>query len=69
MTTTDEDHIARRLKDRRQTLRLSIEKLAQRSGVSRAMISKVERRQSNPMTEHRFAAIWSCWTRPLERRR
>jgi transcriptional regulator with XRE-family HTH domain len=43
-----EDRIARRLKERREALRLSLEDLARRSGVSRAMISKVERRQSSP---------------------
>jgi transcriptional regulator with XRE-family HTH domain len=60
MTTTYEDRIAQRLKDRRQALRLLLEELAQRSGVSRAMISKVERRQSSPMPERGSAAIWSC---------
>ena len=43
-----EDRIARRLRERRDALRLSLEDLAQRSGVSRAMISKVERRESSP---------------------
>jgi transcriptional regulator with XRE-family HTH domain len=43
-----EDRIARRLRERREALQLSLEDLARRSGVSRAMISKVERRQSSP---------------------
>jgi transcriptional regulator with XRE-family HTH domain len=43
-----EDRIAQRLRERREWLKLSLEDLAQRSGVSRAMISKVERRESSP---------------------
>jgi transcriptional regulator with XRE-family HTH domain len=47
-TTDIEARIATRLKERREVLRLSLEALAERSGVSRAMISKVERCQSSP---------------------
>jgi transcriptional regulator with XRE-family HTH domain len=43
-----ESRIAFRLRERREALQLSLEDLARRSGVSRAMISKVERRQSSP---------------------
>ncbi len=40
--------LARRLAQLRQELGLSIEELANRSGVSRAMISKIERAESSP---------------------
>lgn len=40
--------IARRLKDLRSARGWSLEELAQRSGVSRAMISRIERRDSSP---------------------
>ena len=43
-----EDRIAGRLKARREALGLTLEQLAERSGVSRAMISRVERRESSP---------------------
>lgn len=43
-----EDRIASRLKDRREALALTLDQLAARSGVSRAMISRIERRQSSP---------------------
>lgn len=43
-----ETRIAKRLKARREELGLTLEQLAERSGVSRAMISRIERRQSSP---------------------
>lgn len=43
-----EARIATRLKDRREALALTLDQLAVRSGVSRAMISRIERRQSSP---------------------
>jgi transcriptional regulator with XRE-family HTH domain len=42
------ERLARRLIQLREELGLSIEELANRSGVSRAMISKIERVQSSP---------------------
>ena len=42
------ERLARRLVQLRQDLGLSIEDLANRSGVSRAMISKIERAESSP---------------------
>jgi transcriptional regulator with XRE-family HTH domain len=42
------ERLARRLAQLREELGLSIEQLADRSGVSRAMISKIERAQSSP---------------------
>lgn len=43
-----EARIAARLKARREELGLTLDMLAERSGVSRAMISRVERRDSSP---------------------
>jgi transcriptional regulator with XRE-family HTH domain len=42
------ERLARRLAQLREELGLSIEQLADRSGVSRAMISKIERAESSP---------------------
>ncbi|HKX43788.1 MAG TPA: helix-turn-helix transcriptional regulator, partial [Burkholderiaceae bacterium] len=41
-------HIARRLKEERRQRGWSLDELAARSGVSRAMISKIERKVSTP---------------------
>lgn len=43
-----EARIAARLRERREALELSLDALAARSGVSRAMISRVERGESSP---------------------
>jgi len=43
-----ETRIAQRLKSRRETQGLTLEQLAERSAVSRAMISRVERGESSP---------------------
>jgi len=43
-----EQRIAQRLKSRREALELTLEALAERSGVSRAMISRIERQESSP---------------------
>jgi transcriptional regulator with XRE-family HTH domain len=43
-----EDRIAARLRARREELGLTLEGLAERSEVSRAMISRIERRESSP---------------------
>jgi transcriptional regulator with XRE-family HTH domain len=43
-----ERRIAQRLRDRRELLGLSLDQLAALSGVSRAMIARVERRESSP---------------------
>lgn len=43
-----EDRIASRLKARREELALSLADLAARSGVSKAMISRIERREASP---------------------
>jgi transcriptional regulator with XRE-family HTH domain len=43
-----EDRIAGRLKARREELGLSLADLAERSGVSKAMISRIERREASP---------------------
>lgn len=43
-----EARIAERLKARREALDLTLEQLAERAGVSRAMISRIERRESSP---------------------
>ncbi len=43
-----EARIAARLKSRREELGLTLDMLAERSNVSRAMISRVERRESSP---------------------
>lgn len=43
-----ERRIAQRLRDRREFLGLSLDQLAALSGVSRAMIARVERRESSP---------------------
>ena len=50
MIETDniEDRIAARLKLRREELALSLADLAERSGVSKAMISRIERREASP---------------------
>jgi transcriptional regulator with XRE-family HTH domain len=51
MDSALEDHdqrLARRLRDERQRQGISLEQLAERSGVSRAMISKIERGESSP---------------------
>ncbi|MBV8650950.1 MAG: helix-turn-helix transcriptional regulator [Alphaproteobacteria bacterium] len=47
-TSDLERRIAQRLRDRRELLGLSLEQLAALSGVSRAMIARVERRESSP---------------------
>jgi transcriptional regulator with XRE-family HTH domain len=43
-----ENRIALRLKECREDLGLTLDQLAARSGVSRAMISRIERRESSP---------------------
>jgi transcriptional regulator with XRE-family HTH domain len=43
-----QNRIAGRLRERRADLRLTLEELALRSGVSRAMISKIERGEASP---------------------
>jgi transcriptional regulator with XRE-family HTH domain len=43
-----ERRIAQRLRERREALGLSLDQLAALSGVSRAMIARVERRESSP---------------------
>lgn len=43
-----EARIAARLKDRRTELGLTLEQVAERTGVSRAMISRIERREASP---------------------
>lgn len=43
-----EDRIAARLRARREELDLSLADLAERSGVSKAMISRIERREASP---------------------
>jgi transcriptional regulator with XRE-family HTH domain len=43
-----EERIARRLKARREELALTLDALAERAQVSRAMISRIERRESSP---------------------
>ncbi|MFN4312386.1 MAG: helix-turn-helix domain-containing protein [Ferrovibrio sp.] len=43
-----EARIAQRLRARREALDLTLEQLAERAGVSRAMISRIERRESSP---------------------
>jgi transcriptional regulator with XRE-family HTH domain len=51
MDTPPQDHdqrLAARLRDERQRQSISLEALAERSGVSRAMISKIERGESSP---------------------
>jgi len=47
-TENIEDRIAARLKARREELGLSLADLAERSGVSKAMISRIERREASP---------------------
>lgn len=47
-TSDLERRIAQRLRDRRELLGLSLDQLAALSGVSRAMIARVERRESSP---------------------
>jgi transcriptional regulator with XRE-family HTH domain len=47
-TTTEGDHLATRLRTEREARGWSIGDLAARSGVSRAMISKVERNEASP---------------------
>jgi transcriptional regulator with XRE-family HTH domain len=47
-TSDIEVRIAERLKDRREELGLSLADLATRSGVSKAMISRIERREASP---------------------
>ena len=47
-TTTEGDHLATRLRTEREARGWSIGGLAARSGVSRAMISKVERNEASP---------------------
>lgn len=47
-TSDLERRIAQRLRDRRELLGLSLDQLATLSGVSRAMIARVERRESSP---------------------
>jgi transcriptional regulator with XRE-family HTH domain len=47
-TTTEGDHLASRLRTEREARGWSIGDLAARSGVSRAMISKVERNEASP---------------------
>lgn len=47
-TAAIETRIARRLKARRESLGYTLEALAERSGVSRAMISRIERQESSP---------------------
>ena len=44
-----------RLRDQRQARGLTLEGLAQASGVSRSMLSQVERGEANPT----FATLWS----------
>ncbi|WP_410578819.1 helix-turn-helix domain-containing protein, partial [Bacillus sp. SIMBA_026] len=43
-----DDVIAQRISELRTAQRLSLSQLAERSGVSKAMISKIERRDSSP---------------------
>src|SRR4051794_37641253 len=45
---TIEERIAARLRARREQLGLTLDELAGRSDVSRAMISRIERRESSP---------------------
>src|SRR5277367_6260263 len=47
-TSDLERRIAQRLRDRREVLGLSLDQLAALSGVSRAMIARVERQESSP---------------------
>jgi transcriptional regulator with XRE-family HTH domain len=47
-TNEIEARIADRLKQRREALGLSLADLAERSGVSKAMISRIERREASP---------------------
>lgn len=47
-TAVIETRIAQRLKARREGLGYTLETLAERSGVSRAMISRIERQESSP---------------------
>lgn len=52
------DHLAQTLKDLRQSLKLSLDKTSERTGVSKAMLGQIERGESSPT----ISTVWKIAT-------